>query len=104
MGWTHSMNGANPYNEGTFEHQLWEDWNREFFHQPVHAQLLEIEQEMRGYVRSLAELLQQLDENEVKRALVQKVLAVELTAERVSEMAEHQYLAVVSRTAKPDGN
>ena len=99
MGWLQLMARENPYQRDTFEHHLWEVWNRDFFRQPVHAQLLEVERQLREHVRALATLVEQVDDRDLRNQLTQMVLTLETRAEDVSEIAEHQYLALVSKVA-----
>jgi hypothetical protein len=96
------MARLNPYESNTFEFQLWEAWNRDFFHQPVHAQLLEIERQLREHVYAMAILVQQIGDSETQRELTRLVLTVEARAEDLSEIAEHQYLALVSKISSQE--
>jgi hypothetical protein len=98
------MARINPYESNTFEYQLWEAWNRDFFRQPVHAQLLEIERQLREQVYALATLVQQLDDSDMQQELTRLVLTVEARAEDLSEIAEHQYLALVSKIATEESS
>ena len=91
------MMRENPYTGNSLEHRLWEDWNREFFRQPVHAQVLDIEHELRGQIQTLSHLLRQLEDGELKRALIEGMLAIESSAEELSDIAEHQYFLLVSK-------
>jgi hypothetical protein len=65
----------------------------------VHAQLLEIERQLREHVYAMATLVQQIEDSEMQRELTRLVLTVEARAEDLSEIAEHQYLALVSKVA-----
>jgi hypothetical protein len=94
-----TMVRVNPYQSETFEHQLWEAWNRDFFHQPVHAQLMEVERQLREHVCSLTSLVHRVDDATVQREMMRIVLTIEARAEELDEIAEHQFLAVVSKDA-----
>jgi hypothetical protein len=89
----------NPYQIDTFEHHLWEAWNHDFFRQPVHAQVLEIEGQLREHVQALATLVQQIDDAGIQRELTKLVLTIEARAEDLDDIAEHQFLALVSKAA-----
>jgi len=91
------MTRINPYQGDTFEHALWESWNRDFFQQPVHAQILEIENQLREQVHALSHLIQEMEAGRLRRQMTDCILALESHAEDLSEIAEHQFLAVVSR-------
>ena len=96
------MARVNPYESESFEYFLWEAWNRDFFRQPVHAQLLEIERQLREHLYALSSAIQQIGDGDNQRELTRLVLTIEACAEDLSEIAEHQYLALVSKVVTDD--
>jgi len=46
---------GNPYPVNSAEYEMWEQWHRAFFAEPVHAQLYAIEADLR---QAMAELMQ----------------------------------------------
>ena len=98
------MTQSNPYKSGSFEHGLWETWNRAFFQQPVHAQILEVENQLREHVHALTALIEQVDPGRLRRQLTDCMLDIETRAEDLSDIAEHQYLAVVTRSAREESD
>jgi hypothetical protein len=94
------MTRINPYQSETMEYALWETWNRDFFKQPAHAQVLEVESQIREQVHTLILLIQQLEAGQLRRQLTDCTLELESSAEDLGEIAEHQYLLLVTR----DGN
>ncbi len=93
------MTRTNPYQRGTFEHGLWEAWNQDFFQQPVHAQLLEIEQQLREQIHTLTRLTQEIEPGRLRRQITDCMLEIEARAQDLSDIAEHQFMEVVTRTA-----
>jgi uncharacterized protein (UPF0216 family) len=91
------MTRMNPYQSGTFEHGLWEAWNRDFFRQPVHAQILEIEQQLREHIHNLTQLVQEMETGRLRRQIIECMLEIESRAEDLSDIAEHQFMGVVTR-------
>lgn len=95
------MTPTNPYRPGTFEHGLWETWNRAFFQQPVHAQILEVEHHLRQHIHELRVLARDADTVPLRSRLVDSILALELCAEELNEIAEHQFVAIVDSNDEP---
>lgn len=98
------MTRTNPYQSGTFEYGLWEAWNREFYQQPVHAQILEVEHQLRENIHTLTHLVQELELGRLRRQITGCMLEIETRAEELSDIAEHQFTAVVTRTASHDSD
>lgn len=93
------MTRVNPYPPTSFEYQLWETWNRAFFQQPVHAQVLEVELQLRQHIHVLNGLAHEADVPEFRTRLIDAVLALEVQAEELNEIAEHQFMTIVNPPA-----
>jgi hypothetical protein len=96
------MTRTNPYQGGTFEHALWEAWNREFFQQPVHSQILETERQLRENIHALTQLIQEMEHGRLRRQITDCMLEIETRAEELADIAQHQYLEVVMRDPAPE--
>jgi hypothetical protein len=97
------MTRTNPYQSSTFEHGLWEAWNRDFFQQPVHGQILEVEHQLREHIHTLTHLVQQMEPGRLRRQITECLLEIETRAEDLSDIAEHQYMELVTRVS-PQGS
>ena len=93
------MTRINPYQPNTFEYDLWETWNRSFFQQPVHAQIMDVEHQLRAHIHALTVLARTADAGDLRDGVADAILAIELRAEELNEIAEHQFVAIV----KPNG-
>jgi len=96
------MTRTNPYQSGTFEHALWEAWNKDFFRQPVHAQILEVENQLREHIHVLTRLLEEMEPDRLRRQITECMLEIETRAEDLNTIAEHQFMAVVTRTTSQE--
>lgn len=93
------MNSAqvNPYPFGSFEHTVWKRWNQQYFQQPVHAQMFDLESRLRSSLGTLLGVTDQITTPGVQRDMRTCLLEFEAIIEAVNETAEHAYSSVVTR-------
>lgn len=87
---------GNPYPDDRAEHRLWQQWHRAFFDEPVHAQLYEIESELRHSITALLRAGERIDAAEIREDIRNVILQLEHTALMLTESAEHAYMRVVT--------
>jgi hypothetical protein len=79
----------NPYSPGTQHHHLWEEWNDQFFDQPIHGQLYQVESELHLIIKRLTLLCNRLTDPTIKREMRNHIIQLEAEANQIGKMAEH---------------
>lgn len=92
-----STSFGNPYPEDRSEHLLWQRWHRAFFDEPVHAQLYEIESELRQTITTLLQTGERIESPKLRSEMRTAILRLEETSLMLTEAAEHAYSRVVTK-------
>ncbi len=95
----------NPFPDHADEHRLWEWWRREYFRQPVHSQLFDLESRFRVTLAQLLAISTEVESEHVQRTMRASLLELESTIDALTQAAEVAYArAIASSTDGDDGS
>lgn len=96
----------NPFPEHADEHRLWEWWRREYFNQPVHSQLFDLESRLRVTLTQLMRVSAQVEPRPVQRTMRSSLLELEATIDALTQAAEVAYARAIANPSDghPDGD